>query len=133
MSDYHYPPMSCCGGLVFHADNCHEKSNDTSLNCNVSRMIAQDVYQMRKSPLTTNQNVCISDLNNSVVQPTQHNLGVTQMNTPVAGQTVLYRQGRGEFEATVVSVDSTASTVVLKRTTDGKTVSRPFAKLYPTN
>ena len=46
-----------------------------------------------------------------------------------AGQKVTYRQGRGAFEAKVVSVDTDAGTVVLERAKDGKKVKRPAAKV----
>ena len=44
------------------------------------------------------------------------------------GQEVRYRQGRGEFEATVIKIDEDAVTV--ERKTDGKKVTRPADKLY---
>lgn len=47
-----------------------------------------------------------------------------------AGQAVKYRQGRGEFEATVVVFDSDKGTVSLKRNKDGKKVVRPISKVY---
>ncbi len=47
-----------------------------------------------------------------------------------AGQTVRYRQGRGEFEAKVVEIDSATNTVTVERVSDGKQVQRPAAKIY---
>jgi ribosomal protein L16/L10AE len=44
---------------------------------------------------------------------------------------VRYRQGRGEFEAKVVEVDTEKNLVTVERAKDGKKVSRPAAKLYP--
>jgi len=45
------------------------------------------------------------------------------------GQKVTYQQGRGSFEAKVVSVDAAKGTVVLERVKDGKKVKRPAAKV----
>lgn len=52
--------------------------------------------------------------------------------TLAEGQTVLYRQGRGAFKATVVEVDHATGLVKVKREGDGKVVTRPAAKLQPT-
>ncbi len=46
------------------------------------------------------------------------------------GQSVKYKQGRGEFEATVRSVDLEANTVEIERVKDGKKLSRPAGKIY---
>jgi hypothetical protein len=46
------------------------------------------------------------------------------------GQQVRYRQGRGEFEAKVVRIDSQTNTVTVQRVRDGKRVARPASKLY---
>ena len=46
------------------------------------------------------------------------------------GQVVRYKQGRGEFEATVLSVDAAAGIVKLERKKDGKKIGRPAAKVY---
>jgi hypothetical protein len=45
------------------------------------------------------------------------------------GQTVTYKQGRGEFEATVKAIDLDAGTLQLVRVSDGKKVVRPGAKV----
>lgn len=45
------------------------------------------------------------------------------------GQKVRYRQGRGEFEATVEEVNQNRGELVLKRVTDGKIVERPASKV----
>ncbi|HEX4934412.1 MAG TPA: hypothetical protein VFV33_14585 [Gemmatimonadaceae bacterium] len=50
---------------------------------------------------------------------------------PAVGAPVRYRQGRGAFDATVLSVDAERSIATVKRTTDGREVIRPFAKLMP--
>ena len=46
------------------------------------------------------------------------------------GQKVRFKQGRGEFEATVTSIDSNTNTLTLKRDRDGKRVERPASKVY---
>ena len=46
------------------------------------------------------------------------------------GQAVKYRQGRGEFEATVSAVDTEKNLVSLERSKDGKKVDRPASKIY---
>ena len=46
------------------------------------------------------------------------------------GQAVRYKQGRGEFAASVVSIDKDAGTLTLERTKDGKKVVRPAFKVY---
>lgn len=53
--------------------------------------------------------------------------------TVEVGHKVLYRQGRGEFEAVVTSVNKDGGMVTLKRVKDGKEVTRPLTKLYATN
>lgn len=53
-------------------------------------------------------------------------------SAPDVGATVGYRQGRGSFEATVVSVDTERSTATVRRSTDGREVVRPFSKLFAT-
>ncbi|HCF59570.1 MAG TPA: hypothetical protein DFS52_16445, partial [Myxococcales bacterium] len=45
-------------------------------------------------------------------------------------QLVRYKQGRGEFEAKVIAVDTKANLVTLERTTDKKQVERPAGKIY---
>lgn len=45
------------------------------------------------------------------------------------GQKVRYRQGRGEFEATVEVNDKNTGELVLKRLSDGKIVRRPATKV----
>jgi sRNA-binding protein len=45
------------------------------------------------------------------------------------GTTVLYRQGRGTFQACVVAIEATTGTVLLRRETDGKEVLRPYRKV----
>ena len=47
------------------------------------------------------------------------------------GQSVVYKQGRGSFEAKVVSVDRDRNLVKVERIADGKKVDRPAAKLRP--
>jgi len=47
------------------------------------------------------------------------------------GQRVRYRQGRGNFEATVVQVRSETNSVVIERLMDGKRVVRPATKVMP--
>src|ERR687887_1631675 len=47
------------------------------------------------------------------------------------GQKVRFKQGRGEFDATVTSIDSNTNTLTLKRDRDGKRVERPASKGYP--
>lgn len=46
------------------------------------------------------------------------------------GQLVRYKQGRGEFEAKVIAVDTKANLVTIERTTDKKHVERPAGKIY---
>jgi hypothetical protein len=46
------------------------------------------------------------------------------------GQTVRYRQGRGEFEATVISIDKQRNVLTLRRVSDKKEVDRPPSKVY---
>ena len=46
------------------------------------------------------------------------------------GQKVRFKQGRGEFDATVTSIDSNTNTLTLKRDRDGKRVERPASKVY---
>jgi len=46
------------------------------------------------------------------------------------GQAVRYKQGRGEFTATVVATDPGTNMVTVKREKDGKEVQRPAAKVY---
>ena len=46
------------------------------------------------------------------------------------GQAVKYRQGRGEFEATVSAVDTGTNIVSIERIKDGKKIDRPASKLY---
>lgn len=53
--------------------------------------------------------------------------------TVEVGHKVLYRQGRGEFEAVVTAVNKDGGMVTLKRVKDGKEVTRPLTKLYATN
>jgi len=45
------------------------------------------------------------------------------------GQRVVYRQGRGSFDAKVVGIDHDAGTLRLQREKDGKEVTRPAAKV----
>jgi len=45
------------------------------------------------------------------------------------GQTVHFKQGRGSFEAKVVEIDLKKGALTLERTSDGKKVSRPAAKV----
>ena len=45
------------------------------------------------------------------------------------GQRVIYKQGRGAFEAKVVSVDVAKGKVTVERVKDGKKVKRPAAKV----
>jgi len=47
------------------------------------------------------------------------------------GQAVKYKQGRGEFDATVTGVDVEANTVQIERSKDGKKLTRPAGKVYP--
>jgi sRNA-binding protein len=47
-----------------------------------------------------------------------------------AGQAVRYKQGRGEFAAKVVSIDTTKHRVTISREKDGKKVTRPADKVY---
>ncbi len=46
------------------------------------------------------------------------------------GQLVRYRQGRGEFEATVIGIDTDRNVLVIQRTSDDKRVERPADKVY---
>ncbi len=46
------------------------------------------------------------------------------------GQDVKYRQGRGEFEATITRIDREKNVLTLARKSDGKKVERPPAKVY---
>src|SRR5215211_8035882 len=46
------------------------------------------------------------------------------------GQKVRFKQGRGEFDATVASIDGNTNTLTLKRDRDGKRVERPASKVY---
>ena len=46
------------------------------------------------------------------------------------GQAVRYRQGRGEFEATITAVDVEGGMVSIERTSDGKKLDRPASKIY---
>lgn len=46
------------------------------------------------------------------------------------GQTVRYKQGRGEFEAKVIAINTEDNTLTLERLSDGKRVDRPAAKVY---
>lgn len=47
------------------------------------------------------------------------------------GQKVRYKQGRGEFDATVTKIDAGNNVLTLQRVSDGKKVDRPAAKVYP--
>jgi hypothetical protein len=47
-----------------------------------------------------------------------------------AGQAVRYKQGRGEFAAKVVSIDTAKHRVTIAREKDGKKVTRPADKVY---
>jgi hypothetical protein len=46
------------------------------------------------------------------------------------GQKVRFKQGRGEFDATVTAIDGSTNTLTLKRDKDGKRVERPASKVY---
>lgn len=46
------------------------------------------------------------------------------------GQSVKYKQGRGEFVASVEKVDTEGNMLTLKREKDGKKVQRPAGKVY---
>jgi len=46
------------------------------------------------------------------------------------GQKVRFKQGRGQFEATVTAIDGNTNTLTLKRDKDGKRVERPASKVY---
>jgi hypothetical protein len=46
------------------------------------------------------------------------------------GQKVRFKQGRGEFDATVAAIDGNTNTLTLKRDKDGKRVERPASKVY---
>jgi len=48
------------------------------------------------------------------------------------GQTVIYKQGRGKFLATVRAVDIKAGTLQLVRVSDGKKIARPSSKVRAT-
>lgn len=45
------------------------------------------------------------------------------------GQTVAYKQGRGQFAAKVIKVDTKTNTVTLERAKDKKKVARPASKI----
>jgi len=45
------------------------------------------------------------------------------------GQSVRYKQGRGTFDARVLSIDSAKGAVTLERISDGKKVVRPASKV----
>jgi hypothetical protein len=45
------------------------------------------------------------------------------------GQRVIYRQGRGAFEATVTQIHAATNKLTLKREKDGKKVERPAEKV----
>lgn len=46
------------------------------------------------------------------------------------GQAVRYKQGRGSFDATVISINAEQGLLVLRRSKDGKQVERPASKVY---
>lgn len=46
------------------------------------------------------------------------------------GQTVRYRQGRGEFDALITKIDAASGFVTLTRVFDNKLVERPASKVY---
>ncbi len=46
------------------------------------------------------------------------------------GQSVQYKQGRGIFDATVLSVNVESGMLMLQRSKDGKKVERPASKVY---
>jgi hypothetical protein len=46
------------------------------------------------------------------------------------GQGVRYKQGRGEFTATVVARDTETHMLTVRREKDGKEVQRPASKVY---
>jgi hypothetical protein len=46
------------------------------------------------------------------------------------GQAVQYKQGRGIFDATVLSVSVESGMLMLQRSKDGKKVERPASKVY---
>lgn len=46
------------------------------------------------------------------------------------GQLVRYKQGRGEFEATIIGIDLEMGMLKLERTSDKKQVARPADKVY---
>lgn len=46
------------------------------------------------------------------------------------GQSVQYKQGRGIFDATVLSVNEESGMLMLQRSKDGKKVERPASKVY---
>jgi hypothetical protein len=54
-------------------------------------------------------------------------VGATQFQE---GQRVIYRQGRGAFEATVTGIHAATNKLTLKREMDGKKVERPAAKVH---
>lgn len=45
------------------------------------------------------------------------------------GQAVAYKQGRGQFAAKVVKIDTESNTVTIERTKDKKKVARPASKI----
>ncbi|HEY3450864.1 MAG TPA: hypothetical protein VGK67_31190 [Myxococcales bacterium] len=45
------------------------------------------------------------------------------------GQKVVYKQGRGSFDAKILEIDREAGTVKLERESDGKQVTRPAGKI----
>lgn len=45
------------------------------------------------------------------------------------GQPVSYKQGRGQFDAKVVKIDSNTNTVTVERAKDRKRVERPASKI----
>jgi len=49
--------------------------------------------------------------------------------TLAVGQAVSYKQGRGDFAATIVAIDPSTGDVLLKRDRDGKEVIRPAFKI----
>jgi sRNA-binding protein len=46
------------------------------------------------------------------------------------GQAVRYKQGRGEFDASIVRIDPETNVVTLERSKDKKQVERPADKIY---
>lgn len=56
---------------------------------------------------------------------------VTPPSKPRAGHEIVrYRQGRGTFEARIVSFDRETKMITLERLSDGKRVERPSSKVY---